>query len=65
VAEGFDIFKLGAIAAGGRMIPSSNLSKRKELLLDGYLGVECRRVEIALADGDIGEWGGSFLLKAV
>jgi hypothetical protein len=44
--ESLDMFRQGAIATGGRMIPSGNLSIRKELWLDGCLGVEARGVGI-------------------
>jgi hypothetical protein len=50
IAEGLYILRLTAIATGGTMIPSGNLSFVKKLWLDGGLGVEPRTVGIALAD---------------
>jgi hypothetical protein len=56
LAEGLDVFRPGAIADGGRMIPSSNLSfaeKKKKLWLDRCLRVEPRGVVIALANASM------------
>jgi hypothetical protein len=37
VAEGLDMFRLGAIATGGRMIPSGNLSFTKTTMVGWML----------------------------
>jgi hypothetical protein len=44
------MFRLGAIAAGGRMIPLSDLSFVKRIFVDGCLRVECR-IRIAFNEG--------------
>jgi hypothetical protein len=51
LAEGLDMFRLGPIAFGGRMIPSGNLFFTKRTLLDGCLGAEPRRDGITSAEG--------------
>jgi hypothetical protein len=54
LAKVLDLFRLGSVVAGGRMIPSGSLSFVKRTC--GCLGVEPRRVSITLAenlhDGD-------------
>lgn len=49
LAEGTDMFRIGAVGTGGNVNPSGNLSFRKELWLDGCLGVEPRRDGLTLA----------------
>jgi hypothetical protein len=61
VAEGLDLFRPEAIATGGRMIPSGNLSLRKRNLV-GWLSRSL--VGTTLADGLCNLWGESFSLKA-
>jgi hypothetical protein len=51
--------ELGSVAAGGRMVPSDNLSFAKKLWLDGCLGDEHRRFGIALTEGLCG-WGDDY-----
>jgi hypothetical protein len=51
LAEGLDVFRLRAVAVGEDDPIRQNLSFAKELWLDGCLGVEPRKVGIALAEG--------------
>jgi hypothetical protein len=55
------MFIIGAVATGGKVNPSGNLSSlRKELWLDGCLGVEPRRGGIVLAEG-LCDFGGGII----
>jgi hypothetical protein len=63
VVESLDLFRLRAIAAGGRMIPSGHFSFTKRTLVGWMSGSWTKKVGIDFADGlcDLAE---SFLLKA-
>jgi hypothetical protein len=63
-AEGLDMFKLGAVATGGRPSHQATCPLRKELWLVGCLGVEPRSVGIALADG-LCDLGGIILVEGL
>jgi hypothetical protein len=56
LAQDLDVFRKRAVVPGKRMIPSHNLPFLRELWLDGCLGVEARKVGLALADRPC-DWG--------
>jgi hypothetical protein len=51
LGEGLDVFILGAIATGGKMVSSANLSFMKITLLGWKSGGSTQRGGIALAKG--------------
>jgi hypothetical protein len=56
-AEGLDVFRLGVTATGGRWSHQAICPLWKYLCLVGCLGVEPRKIGIALAEG-LHYWGG-------
>jgi hypothetical protein len=64
-AEGFDFFRIGVVATGGRLFHQATCPLQKKVFwLDGSLGFETRIIGIALADGFCDLGGKSLQLKA-
>jgi hypothetical protein len=61
LAEGLNVFRLGAIATGGNMTSQAICPLQKERRLDGYLGVEPKCMRLHWLKASVTTEGGIFL----
>jgi hypothetical protein len=63
--EGLDMFRLGAVATGGKKNPSGNLSFKKTTFVGCMSGSSSQRDGIAFAEGFCDLGGGIMLAKGL